>query len=161
MKSWFNSYNVWFIKSFDCFIDLTGGQDGSVQLWEWSHAPAVASPRPPGTYAKVTRVKFSQHGNKFGVADGDGNLSLWLLILNTTSSTRPFFVSGVQTRPYFVCRPCPYLCLSHAALTSSHTLSHRLDLSSKTWNTFTIVNTLMDRGPVWHHQSSTALWRNG
>ncbi|XP_055376112.1 dmX-like protein 2 [Condylostylus longicornis] len=56
---------------------LTGGQDGSVQLWEWGRQQVVCTPRPPGTFAKVTRCRFSQHGNKFGIADGDGNMSLW------------------------------------------------------------------------------------
>lgn len=73
--------------------DLTGSQDGSVQLWEWSHQQPLSTPRPPGTYAKVTRVRFSQHGNKFGVADSDGILSLWQLGL-TSAATRPFFVSN-------------------------------------------------------------------
>lgn len=31
---------------------LTGGQDGSVQMWEWGHQQAVCTPRPPGTFAK-------------------------------------------------------------------------------------------------------------
>ncbi|XP_057663826.1 dmX-like protein 1 isoform X3 [Diorhabda carinulata] len=69
---------------------LTGGQDGSVHLWEWGHQQPVAVPRPPGTYAKVTRVRFSQHGNKFGVADSDGNLSLFQVGLSS-NATRPFF----------------------------------------------------------------------
>lgn len=76
-----------------CFVsDLTGSQDGSVQMWEWGHIQAVSVPRPPGTFAKVTRVRFSEHGNKFGVADGDGNLSLWQVGLASNAS-RPFFVS--------------------------------------------------------------------
>ncbi|KAG5878732.1 hypothetical protein JTB14_000166 [Gonioctena quinquepunctata] len=69
---------------------LTGGHDGSVHLWEWGHQQPVAIPRPPGTYAKVTRVRFSQHGNKFGVADSDGNLSLFQVGLSA-NATRPFF----------------------------------------------------------------------
>ncbi|CAG9822471.1 unnamed protein product [Phaedon cochleariae] len=69
---------------------LTGGQDGSVHLWEWGHQQPVATPRTPGTYAKVTRVRFSQHGNKFGVADSDGNLSLFQVGLSA-NATRPFF----------------------------------------------------------------------
>ncbi|XP_053689152.1 dmX-like protein 2 isoform X2 [Sabethes cyaneus] len=69
---------------------LTGGQDGSVQLWEWGHQQVVCTPRPPGTFAKVTRCRFSQHGNKFGIADGDGNLSLWQVGL-ASQSNRPFF----------------------------------------------------------------------
>ncbi|XP_034672177.1 dmX-like protein 2 isoform X1 [Drosophila subobscura] len=56
---------------------LTGGQDGSVQIWEWGHQQPVCSPRPSGTFAKVTRCRFSEQGNKFGIGDGDGNLSLW------------------------------------------------------------------------------------
>lgn len=71
---------------------LTGGQDGSVQMWEWSHQQVVCTPRPPGTFAKVTRCRFAQHGNKFGIADGDGNLSLWQAGL-ASQNNRPFFVS--------------------------------------------------------------------
>ncbi|EAT41943.1 AAEL006472-PA, partial [Aedes aegypti] len=69
---------------------LTGGQDGSVQMWEWGHQQVVCTPRPPGTFAKVTRCRFSQHGNKFGIADGDGKLSLWQVGL-ASQSNRPFF----------------------------------------------------------------------
>ena len=83
------SNNVYFIT------DLTGSQDGSVQMWEWGHVKAVSEPRPAGTFAKVTRVRFSQHGNKFGVADGDGNLSLWNVGLSP-SYNRPFFVSTLN-----------------------------------------------------------------
>lgn len=73
-------------------LDLTGSQDGSVQMWEWTQPQPVATPRAPGTFAKVTRVRFSEHGNKFGVADGDGNVSLWQVGLGS-NNTRPFFVS--------------------------------------------------------------------
>lgn len=72
--------------------DLTGSQDGSVQMWEWGHIQPVATPRAPGAFAKVTRVRFSQHGNKFGVADGDGKLSLFQVGLSS-SENRSFFVS--------------------------------------------------------------------
>ncbi|XP_054286224.1 dmX-like protein 2 isoform X3 [Macrosteles quadrilineatus] len=71
---------------------LTGAQDGSVQMWEWGHTQSVAVARPSGTFAKVTRVRFSQHGNKFGVADGDGNLSLFQSQVGTLASGNlPFF----------------------------------------------------------------------
>lgn len=73
-------------------LDLTGSQDGSVSLWEWGHQTAVATPRPSGTFAKVTRVRFSQHGNKFGVADSDGHLSLFQVACRE-GTARPFFVS--------------------------------------------------------------------
>ncbi|XP_065333652.1 dmX-like protein 2 isoform X2 [Cloeon dipterum] len=71
-------------------VYLSGSQDGSVQLWEWGHTQPVATPRPPGTFAKVSRVRFSQHGNKFGVADGDGHVSLWQVGM-ASSVSRPFF----------------------------------------------------------------------
>lgn len=74
---------------------LTGGQDGSVQMWEWGHQQAVCTPRPPGTFAKVTRCRFSQHGNKFGIADGDGKLSLWQVGL-ASQCNRSFFVSYLK-----------------------------------------------------------------
>jgi WD40 repeat protein len=74
------------------YVDLSGSQDGSVSLWEWDHSTPISQPRLPGTYAKVTRVRFSQHGNKFGVSDADGNVNLWQLGLNSLV-TRPFYVS--------------------------------------------------------------------
>lgn len=75
------------------FPDLTGSQDGSVQMWEWGLIQPVSTPRAPGAFAKVTRVRFSQHGNKFGVADGDGKLSLFQVGLSSSDS-RSFFVSN-------------------------------------------------------------------
>ena len=72
--------------------DLSGSQDGSVNLWEWKHQSALASPRSSGTFAKVTKIAFNQIGNKFGVTDGDGNLSLWQVAFSSSGS-KPFFVS--------------------------------------------------------------------
>uniref|UniRef100_A0A1B6DAH6 Uncharacterized protein n=2 Tax=Clastoptera arizonana TaxID=38151 RepID=A0A1B6DAH6_9HEMI len=78
-------------------IYLTGSQDGSVQMWEWGHNQAVTMARPSGTFAKVTRVRFSQHGNKFGVADGDGNLSLFQVGM-ATSNSRSFFTNQCHSK---------------------------------------------------------------
>ncbi|XP_069965712.1 dmX-like protein 2 isoform X2 [Bactrocera oleae] len=69
---------------------LTGGQDGSVQIWEWGHQQPVCTPRQSGTFAKVTRCRFSEQGNKFAIGDGDGNLSLWQAG-TATQNNRPFF----------------------------------------------------------------------
>ncbi|XP_075155148.1 rabconnectin-3 alpha [Haematobia irritans] len=69
---------------------LTGGQDGSVQIWEWGHQQVVCTPRPSGTFAKVTRCRFSEQGNKFGIGDGDGNLSLWQAGI-ASQNNRSFF----------------------------------------------------------------------
>lgn len=87
---WHLEVKIFFLNLF--LLDLTGSQDGSVHIWEWGHPQTVAEPRAAGTFAKVTRVRFSQHGNKFGVADGDGNLSLFNVGL-TSANYRPFYVS--------------------------------------------------------------------
>lgn len=81
-----------------------------MQMWEWGHSQAVSVPRPPGTFAKVTRVRFSEHGNKFGVADGDGNLSLWQVGLASNAS-RPFFVSCTlqHLSLIYFCKERPFL----------------------------------------------------
>lgn len=71
---------------------LTGGQDGSVQIWEWGHQQPVCCPRTSGTFAKVTRCRFSEQGNKFGIGDGDGNLSLWQAG-TASQNNRSFIVS--------------------------------------------------------------------
>ena len=52
---------------------------------------------------QVNRVRFNTQGNKFGVADNDGNLSLWQMTPSAHNG-RPFYVSparselGVGTR---------------------------------------------------------------
>ncbi|XP_069954424.1 dmX-like protein 2 isoform X5 [Cherax quadricarinatus] len=69
---------------------LLGCQDGSVVVREWHHSAVVARPRPGGTFAKVARVQFNQQGNKFGVIDGDGNLSLYQLGL-ASQVNKPFY----------------------------------------------------------------------
>jgi len=66
---------------------ITGCQDGSIKLWEWSHMQAVQTVRPSGVFAKVNRVRFTQQGNKFGACDGDGNVAFW----QASNATAPFF----------------------------------------------------------------------
>uniref|UniRef100_A0AAY4DPT2 RAVE complex protein Rav1 C-terminal domain-containing protein n=1 Tax=Denticeps clupeoides TaxID=299321 RepID=A0AAY4DPT2_9TELE len=55
---------------------LTGAQDGSVRMFEWGHAQQITCFRSPGN-SRVTRIRFNYQGNKFGVVDSDGSLSLW------------------------------------------------------------------------------------
>ncbi|XP_045511959.1 dmX-like protein 2 isoform X5 [Pieris brassicae] len=84
---------------------LTGGADGSVQLWEWGHPYCVWSPRAPGAFAKVTRVRFSDYGNKFAASDADGNLAMWQLQPSSKNGTsqpqtppRPFFTHQCHSK---------------------------------------------------------------
>ena len=69
--------------------DVTGCQDGSIRMWEWSHAQPVQNVRPSGVFAKVNRVRFTAQGNKFGACDRDGNVALW----QAANAEKPFFVS--------------------------------------------------------------------
>ena len=78
-----------YIFIFVLFLDVSGCQDGSVRMWEWSHGQAVQNVRPAGVFAKVNRLRFTQQGNKFGVADGDGNVVLW----QSANAAQSFFVS--------------------------------------------------------------------
>ncbi|MBN3292668.1 DMXL1 protein, partial [Polypterus senegalus] len=55
---------------------LTGAQDGSVRMFEWGHSQQIICFRPPGN-SRVTRLRFNYQGNKFGIVDADGYLSLW------------------------------------------------------------------------------------
>merc|ERR1719443_1699854 len=67
---------------------ISGGQDGAVSIWEWSHTTQVATVRQAGIFAKVNKIVFTQQGNKFGVSDGDGNTALWQAA-NTSSPLEP------------------------------------------------------------------------
>ncbi|KAM4575859.1 dmX-like protein 1 isoform 2-T2 [Odontesthes bonariensis] len=63
---------------------LTGAQDGSVRMFEWGHSQQITCFRSPGN-SRVTRIRFNHQGNKFGVVDSDGGLSLWQT--NTSGNT--------------------------------------------------------------------------
>uniref|UniRef100_A0A3B4T5F9 Dmx like 1 n=1 Tax=Seriola dumerili TaxID=41447 RepID=A0A3B4T5F9_SERDU len=67
---------------------LTGAQDGSVRMFEWGHSQQIICFRSPGN-SRVTRIRFNHQGNKFGIVDADGGLSLWQT--NTSGNTpKPF-----------------------------------------------------------------------
>ncbi|KAI8434147.1 hypothetical protein MSG28_012272 [Choristoneura fumiferana] len=66
----------------------------------------VWSPRAPGAFAKVTRVRFSDYGNKFAAADADGNLAMWQLhpsaqqhdTTQPHAPARPFFTHQCHSK---------------------------------------------------------------
>ncbi|XP_022526825.2 dmX-like protein 1 isoform X2 [Astyanax mexicanus] len=64
---------------------LTGAQDGSVRMFEWGHSQQIICFRSPGN-SRVTRIRFNYQGNKFGIVDADGALSLWQT--NTSGNTQ-------------------------------------------------------------------------
>ncbi|XP_018412810.1 PREDICTED: dmX-like protein 1 [Nanorana parkeri] len=72
---------------------LTGAQDGSVKMFEWGHAQQITCFRTGGN-SRVTRIKFNHQGNKFGVVDADGFISLyqtnWKYSAATGSPAKPY-----------------------------------------------------------------------
>nr|XP_051700075.1 dmX-like protein 1 isoform X7 [Oryctolagus cuniculus] len=72
---------------------LTGAQDGSVRMFEWGHSQQITCFRAGGN-ARVTRMRFNYQGNKFGIVDADGYLSLY----QTNWKCCP--VTGSMPKPY-------------------------------------------------------------
>uniref|UniRef100_A0A672MUW3 RAVE complex protein Rav1 C-terminal domain-containing protein n=1 Tax=Sinocyclocheilus grahami TaxID=75366 RepID=A0A672MUW3_SINGR len=67
---------------------MTGAQDGSVRMFEWNRPQQLICFRQAGN-ARVTRLYFNSQGNKCGVADGEGFLSLWQ-VNQTSSNPKPY-----------------------------------------------------------------------
>ncbi|XP_054243979.1 dmX-like protein 2 isoform X7 [Indicator indicator] len=67
---------------------LTGAQDGSVRMFEWTRPQQLVCFQQAGN-ARVTRMYFNSQGNKCGVADGEGFLSIWQ-VNQTTSNPKPY-----------------------------------------------------------------------
>ncbi|XP_043498193.1 dmX-like protein 2 isoform X6 [Polistes fuscatus] len=129
---------------------LTGSQDGSVSLWEWGHQTAVATPRPSGTFAKVTRVRFSQHGNKFGVADSDGHLSLFQVACRE-GTARPFFNYQCHSK---VTADFVFLGACSLIATAGHGSEGR---NVALWDTLLPQNKSLIQGFTCHEQGASSL----
>uniref|UniRef100_A0A8C3F913 Dmx like 2 n=1 Tax=Chrysemys picta bellii TaxID=8478 RepID=A0A8C3F913_CHRPI len=67
---------------------LTGAQDGSVRMFEWTRPQQLICFRQAGN-ARVTRMYFNSQGNKCGVADGEGFLSIWQ-VNQIVSNPKPY-----------------------------------------------------------------------
>uniref|UniRef100_A0A8C6IW43 RAVE complex protein Rav1 C-terminal domain-containing protein n=1 Tax=Melopsittacus undulatus TaxID=13146 RepID=A0A8C6IW43_MELUD len=74
-------------------LNLTGAQDGSVRMFEWGHAQQITCFRSGGN-SRVTRMRFNYQGNKFGIVDADGYISLyqtnWKCCPLTGTSPKPY-----------------------------------------------------------------------
>ncbi|XP_033633785.1 dmX-like protein 2 isoform X2 [Asterias rubens] len=80
---------------------LSGSNDGSVQMWEWGHTHKLYAHRFPGQYPKVTQMYFNDQGNKFGVADDSGKLSLWQVGMNSQAVTKPFWSKQCHSKTVY------------------------------------------------------------
>ncbi|XP_064390424.1 dmX-like protein 2 isoform X2 [Halichondria panicea] len=67
---------------------LTGCMDGSVVMWEFGNPRPVSTQILPGSGASVTMIRFTPEGNKYGVTDNSGKLSLWQGI--HTAARKPY-----------------------------------------------------------------------
>ncbi|XP_075692421.1 dmX-like protein 1 isoform X2 [Rhinoderma darwinii] len=72
---------------------LTGAQDGSVRMFEWGHGQQITCFRTGGN-SRITRIKFNHQGNKFGIVDADGFISLYQTNWKYSSA------SGSPAKPY-------------------------------------------------------------
>ncbi|XP_039980363.1 dmX-like protein 2 isoform X4 [Xiphias gladius] len=75
---------------------VTGAQDGSVRMFEWNRPQQLICFRQAGN-ARVTRLYFNSQGNKCGVADGEGFLSLWQ-VNQTSSNPKPYLSWQCHTK---------------------------------------------------------------
>nr|XP_021533119.1 dmX-like protein 1 isoform X3 [Aotus nancymaae] len=81
------------LESILILVYLTGAQDGSVKMFEWGHSQQITCFRSGGN-SRVTRMRFNYQGNKFGIVDADGYLSLY----QTNWKCCP--VTGSMPKPY-------------------------------------------------------------
>nr|XP_033775682.1 dmX-like protein 2 isoform X3 [Geotrypetes seraphini] len=75
---------------------VTGAQDGSVRMFEWNRPQQLICLRQAGN-ARVTRLYFNSQGNKCGVADGEGFLSIWQ-VNQTASNPKPYLSWQCHTK---------------------------------------------------------------
>jgi len=73
--------------------DLSGSQDGSIFMWEFANARPIVTHKSGGS--SITKIRFTQQGNKFGVADVTGQLHLWQGL--HSNGKGPYQVSGTLT----------------------------------------------------------------
>ena len=58
---------IYYTSKYTIFIfsvDISGSQDGSIRMWEFGHSQEITSHHTSGSYQRVTRARFSPHGNK-------------------------------------------------------------------------------------------------
>lgn len=128
---------------------LTGAQDGSVRMFEWGHSQQITCYRSPGN-SRVTRIRFNYQGNKFGIVDGDGALSLW------QTST-----SGNAPKPYLTLQ-CHNKTANDFVFVGSSSLIATAGLSTDNrnvclWDTLVTPAYSLVHGFVCHDSGSTAL----
>ncbi|NWR59129.1 DMXL1 protein, partial [Bucorvus abyssinicus] len=133
---------------------LTGAQDGSVRMFEWGHAQQITCFRSGGN-ARVTRMRFSYQGNKFGIVDADGYISLY----QTNWKCCP--LTGTSPKPYLTWQ-CHNKTANDFVFISSSSLIATAGLSSDNrniciWDTLVSPTNSLVHAFICHDSGATVL----
>ncbi|XP_068279898.1 dmX-like protein 1 isoform X8 [Nyctibius grandis] len=133
---------------------LTGAQDGSVRMFEWGHAQQITCFRSGGN-SRVTRMRFNYQGNKFGIVDADGYISLY----QTNWKCCP--LTGTSPKPYLTWQ-CHNKTANDFVFISSSSLIATAGLSSDNrniclWDTLVSPTNTLVHAFICHDSGATVL----
>uniref|UniRef100_A0A8C0HQ94 Dmx like 1 n=1 Tax=Buteo japonicus TaxID=224669 RepID=A0A8C0HQ94_9AVES len=133
---------------------LTGAQDGSVRMFEWGHAQQITCFRSGGN-SRVTRMRFNYQGNKFGIVDADGYISLY----QTNWKCCP--LTGTSPKPYLTWQ-CHNKTANDFVFVSSSSLIATAGLSSDNrniclWDTLVSSTNSLVHAFICHDSGATVL----
>uniref|UniRef100_A0A663N095 Dmx like 1 n=1 Tax=Athene cunicularia TaxID=194338 RepID=A0A663N095_ATHCN len=133
---------------------LTGAQDGSVRMFEWGHAQQITCFRSGGN-SRVTRMRFNYQGNKFGIVDADGYISLYQTNWKCCSLT------GTSPKPYLMWQ-CHNKTANDFVFISSSSLIATAGLSSDSrniclWDTLVSPTNSLVHAFICHDSGATVL----
>ncbi|XP_074788618.1 dmX-like protein 1 isoform X4 [Athene noctua] len=133
---------------------LTGAQDGSVRMFEWGHAQQITCFRSGGN-SRVTRMRFNYQGNKFGIVDADGYISLYQTNWKCCSLT------GTSPKPYLTWQ-CHNKTANDFVFISSSSLIATAGLSSDSrniclWDTLVSPTNSLVHAFICHDSGATVL----
>uniref|UniRef100_A0A8C6D9K5 Dmx like 2 n=1 Tax=Moschus moschiferus TaxID=68415 RepID=A0A8C6D9K5_MOSMO len=128
---------------------LTGAQDGSVRMFEWTRPQQLVCFRQAGN-ARVTRLYFNSQGNKCGVADGEGFLSIWQ-VNQTASNPKPYMSWQCHSK---ATSDFAFITSSSLVATSGHSNDNR---NVCLWDTLITPGNSLIHGFTCHDHGATVL----
>uniref|UniRef100_A0AAY4EI42 RAVE complex protein Rav1 C-terminal domain-containing protein n=1 Tax=Denticeps clupeoides TaxID=299321 RepID=A0AAY4EI42_9TELE len=128
---------------------MTGAQDGSVRMFEWNRPQQLICFRQAGN-ARVTRLYFNSQGNKCGVADGEGFLSLWQ-VNQTSSNPKPYLSWQCHTK---TCGDFAFITSSSLIATAGQSNDNR---NVCLWDTLISPSNTMVHAFTCHENGATVL----
>ncbi|XP_026865664.2 dmX-like protein 2 isoform X1 [Electrophorus electricus] len=128
---------------------MTGAQDGSVRMFEWNRPQQLICFRQAGN-ARVTRLYFNSQGNKCGVADGEGFLSLWQ-VNQASSNPKPYLSWQCHSK---TCGDFAFITSSSLIATAGHSNDSR---NVCLWDTLISPSNSMVHAFPCHENGATVL----